>query len=334
MTLWIDQKYVSLVAPRLQQFKKKKADLYNFRCPFCGDSQKNKYKARGFLYQRGQAVFYKCHNCNISTTLAKLIEKIDPVLYREYLTERYRTGDESPAVEEETVTVGFKIEKAVVSLPGAVSLQKLPRDSVAWKYLLERKIPEDRIKELYFIDDMRKLVEVAPAYEGRLQEEARILIPFYSKKNGIFYGVSGRSLVSVGIRYMTVRFCDKPLIYGLNHIDETKTVYITEGPFDSMFLDNAIAAGGTSLMNAANMFKDTVLIFDNQPRNKEVVKEVERAAARGYKLMIWPSDWKYKDINEAIIDGISQSEIQELIYKNTHEGLSLNLAIRDWKRHA
>ena len=36
----VDSKYIGLISSRLQKFKRVKADLYNFRCPICGDSQK------------------------------------------------------------------------------------------------------------------------------------------------------------------------------------------------------------------------------------------------------------------------------------------------------
>ena len=47
----IDNKYIGLLSTRLQKFKKVKANLFNFRCPLCGDSQKNKNKTRGYIYQ-------------------------------------------------------------------------------------------------------------------------------------------------------------------------------------------------------------------------------------------------------------------------------------------
>ena len=59
----VDSKFIGLVSSRLQKFKKIKTDLYNFRCPICGDSQKNKSKTRGYLYSVKEDVNFMCHNC-------------------------------------------------------------------------------------------------------------------------------------------------------------------------------------------------------------------------------------------------------------------------------
>ena len=80
----VDIQYLLTLSPRLDRFKKKSNNLYNFRCPYCGDSQKKQSKARGFVYSMKNEYFFKCHNCSKGTTLGKLIEHIDPQLYREY----------------------------------------------------------------------------------------------------------------------------------------------------------------------------------------------------------------------------------------------------------
>ena len=59
---YIDQKYIMMISSRLQKFKKIKSGLYNFRCNICGDSQKNRNKARGYLYQVKNNTNFKCHN--------------------------------------------------------------------------------------------------------------------------------------------------------------------------------------------------------------------------------------------------------------------------------
>jgi hypothetical protein len=136
------------------------------------------------------------------------------------------------------------------------------------------------------------------------------------------------------LRYVTVRITDDPLIYGLDRIVRGKKIYITEGPIDSMFLPNSIAAGGTdfarALYNVAG--EEAILIFDNQPRNKQVVKRVESFVSRGYAMVIWNSTWNYKDINDAILSGCSVPAIEDILNKSTFKGLALKLAIRDWKK--
>jgi len=88
MPSYIDTKYVNLLSSRLLLFKRKNEGLYNFRCPFCGDSQKSKTKARGYFYQKRTDLFFRCHNCGESTTFSNFLKKLDGVLYKDYALER------------------------------------------------------------------------------------------------------------------------------------------------------------------------------------------------------------------------------------------------------
>ena len=96
MSLTIDIKYISLISSRLDKFSRKKDYLYNFRCPYCGDSQKNKNKARGYFYKSKSGMNFKCHNCNHGTTVEKFVKFIDPQLHREYVMERWSNGSKRP----------------------------------------------------------------------------------------------------------------------------------------------------------------------------------------------------------------------------------------------
>jgi transcription elongation factor Elf1 len=90
--LHIDAKYVSILGPRLRNFKKKSDYLWNFSCPICGDSSTNKTKARGYIYRTKTGLFYRCHNCSHGTNLGNIIKHIDEGLYKQYVVERYREG--------------------------------------------------------------------------------------------------------------------------------------------------------------------------------------------------------------------------------------------------
>ena len=88
----IDSKYVGLISSRLQKFKKVKPDLYNFRCPICGDSQKNKNKCRGYMYVVKNNTNFKCHNCGASLSLNNFIKKLDTTLHKQYTLEKFKEG--------------------------------------------------------------------------------------------------------------------------------------------------------------------------------------------------------------------------------------------------
>jgi hypothetical protein len=333
MSTIIDAKYIALISPKLLVFKRK-GNAYNFRCPFCGDSQKNKHKARGYLFPKKDGYIFKCHNCDLGTSLYKVIDTIDPSLARVYKLESFKErgiGNEPlpfsiPDVRKEIVT------KTVLD-DMLVKIKDLPADHFAVQYAKGRKIPKERYDDLYFARDMKALEVLNPAYEGRLVSDARLVIPFRNA-NGKLTGVSGRALGTSTLRYVTMRIEDEALVYGLDRVDTTKTIYVVEGPIDSMFLPNAIAAGGTDFTRAVRSIPTdrVVLVFDNQPRNQQVVKKIESFVSGGYGVVIWPDHWKYKDINEAVIDGLSTEAIHSIINTATHTGLALKLAIRSWKK--
>ena len=93
MSLYIDSKFLRLISSRLRNFKQKKDYLWNFSCPFCGDSAKNKTKARGYVFQKGSNLIYNCHNCGKGTSAGLLIKHVDPSLHKEYTLERYKAGE-------------------------------------------------------------------------------------------------------------------------------------------------------------------------------------------------------------------------------------------------
>ena len=86
----VDSKYIGLISSRLQKFKRVKADLYNFRCPLCGDSQKHKNKARGYVYPLKADMNFKCHNCGASTTFSNFLKSVDVTLHKQYIFEKFK----------------------------------------------------------------------------------------------------------------------------------------------------------------------------------------------------------------------------------------------------
>ena len=90
--LYIDAKFAQILGSRLRNFKQKKDYVWNYSCPVCGDSSKNKLKARGYIYRAKSDLLVKCHNCGYGTNIGNLIKYVDPVLYDEYVLERYKSG--------------------------------------------------------------------------------------------------------------------------------------------------------------------------------------------------------------------------------------------------
>jgi len=341
MTLHIDSKYVNLISHKVRNFKRKKDNLWNFSCPLCGDSQRNKTKARGYVFQKGNGLFYRCHNCSASTNLGNLLKNLDASLHKEYVLERYKSGEsgfsnfKDPNFNIPTPKFG-KVERQQFFQHGEYC-DKLPSGHFCLDYLRKRGVPAKHYKSLIFTSKYRDFVsEILPGGDKNILNDARLVIPFYNEYNELI-AVSGRALETNDkiLRYITLRTTesDDKLIYGLDRIDFTKKIRIVEGPIDSLFIHNCLASGDANLdLVAKSVVGDSVLIFDNEPRNREIVNTMSEAINSGYNVVIWPNNVKGKDINEMIMNGLSSDEIEDIISSNTFKGLQAQTKFVFWKK--
>ena len=327
---YIDTKYLNIIGPQLLQFKKKGDFLWNFRCPYCGDSQKSRTKARGFVYRKKNDLFYKCHNCGVGTTLGKLIEYVDSKIHKDYIMERYRCGVKTNNPEPE-----FKFDVPIFRKKGVLkslkSISDLSREHPARKIVEERLIPSEFLSDLYLCESFYKFTNTLvpnkfPSLDG---DHPRLLIPFRNEKGEVF-AYQGRAFGKEQPKYITIRLDDDTTkIFGLDRIDDSRQVYAVEGPLDSLFLDNCIAVGGADLAKLEN---DVVIIFDNEPRNREICKQMDSCIGFGKRIVIWPDSMKHKDINDMIMAGYAKEQIQEIIDDNIFSGASAKLRFSEWKK--
>ena len=340
--LWLDVKYAGLLSVQLEKYKVKQQNPYlaNFRCPVCGDSERNKNKARGYIYTKASSLYFKCHNCSSGYSLPNLIKMVNPSLYDQYTLERYKEGLDLHAVNKPKHTHEFSFTAPTFNKTDNlkklfVSMDQLDSNNPAYQYLESRKIPHSKYSSLYYIENVQDLEKLNDKYKDKIiGDESRIGIPFYDKENKLV-ALSCRAIDNNSLRYLTIRLDESAsLIYNLPNIDKTKQVYCVEGPIDSMFLPNCIAVGNADLNKIENFFSKltTTLIFDNQPRNFELVKLMRRAADNNYNIVIWPDTIIEKDINEMIINGKTSEQILQTINTNTFSGISLRLKLNTWSK--
>lgn len=329
---YIDQKYIGLVSPRLEQFKRKTPTLYNFRCPLCGDSERDKSKARGYLFEVKGDILYKCHNCGASLNFRSFIEQVDPNLKREYVTERFK----SKHIKKETTldrynSIKKKVHFAVDPMKGATRLDKLDDDHIAVQYVKNRKIPVDKWKLLYYTSKFKHFVNtiVPDKFDNEKNDEARLLIPFFNSKNELF-ALQGRSFkIDTRLRYITIKIDeDQAKIYGQERISTNMRKYIVEGPIDSLFVENCMAMAGSDIPAVKNL----VVVYDNENRNREIIKKMLSAIDNGYEIVVWPDYIKEKDINDMILSGMTQNDVMSVLNNNTYSGLQAKVRINQWKK--
>jgi hypothetical protein len=322
---FIDDKYISLLSPRLQKFKKVKVGLYNFRCPICGDSKKNKNRTRGYIYSVKNNTNFKCHNCGASLSFNNFLKQIDSTLHQQYSMEKFKegfTGKNFVVTKPE-----FKFEQPVFKKKVNINLPKASEDVSAKKYLESRKLDPEKF---YFADKFKEWVNtLKPTFDSIKYDEPRIVIPLYGFDNNLI-GVQGRALVSNSVKYITIMLDEEaPKIYGLESVNTKLPVYVVEGPFDSTFIDNCVALCGSDGDVRCLEGSDIIFVYDNEPRNEQIVRRIGDTIDRGYKVVIWPTNIKEKDINDMILSG---HNVKSMIESNTYSGLEANLKFTVWKK--
>ena len=318
----IDSKYIGIISPRLGKFKRVKADLYNFRCPICGDSKKNKNKTRGYIYSVKTNTNFKCHNCGASMSFSNFLKHVDAPTHKQYSLEKFKEGHTGRnfVVEEPD----FKFEapkfKKKLKLPKAIENPK------SCGYLMARKLDPSRF---YYAKHFKKFANsLKPTFDSEKHDEERIIIPLYYKNNLI--GFQGRSIDPNPVKYITVMLDDNaPKIYGLDNIKTDTPVYVSEGPFDSTFIRNAIAMCGADADVSRWGINNPVWIYDNEPRNREIVNRIDRTIDKGDSVVIFPSSIDEKDINDMVIAG---HDVQKIVECNTYSGLEAKLKFNTWKK--
>lgn len=326
---YIDTKYLNLLSVHLPLFKRKSDNLYNFRCPYCGDSQKNTTKTRGYVFIWKADYFYKCHNCAASGSFRKLIQDIDPELYKQYIMERFST-DRKPKLEKGPV---FKKPDKYIKneFKSLKKISQLKPDHYAKLYVENRKIPTDKHFKMFFAPKFFEWVNsVVPDKFDIKFDEPRLVLPFVDE-NKTLIGFQGRALKKSNTKYITIMVDEsKPKVFGLDGVDKNKKIYVVEGPIDSLFIDNCIAMAGADLSRL--QLPNTVTIYDNEPRNREIVSRMEKVVESGKEIVIWPIHNEYKDINDMVLAGYSKSYIRAQIEENTFSGLRASTKLSEWRK--
>jgi len=320
----IDSKYIGLVSSRLQKFKRVKADLFNFRCPICGDSKKHKNKARGYLYQVKTNTNFKCHNCGASLSFNNFLKQIDTSLHKQYVMEKFKegfAGGRNFVVEEPKFEFKKPVFKKKLDLPRA---DEIP---IAKEYLEKRKLDPSKFYFAYKFKEWTNTQKQTFDTIGR--DESRIIIPMYDEDK-ILIGFQGRSLGPNSVKYITVMINeDAPKIYGLDKIDNEKPIYIIEGPFDATLVQNGVAMCGSDLDIRSFGWSNYIYVYDNEPRNREIVNRITKTIDGGDKVVIWPTSVVEKDINDMVLGG---HKIMSVLESNTYSGLQAKVKFNNWKK--
>ena len=329
---YVEDKYIRFLNTRLDKFKHVKSGLYNFRCPYCGDSQRHKNKARGYFFLKKSEYIYKCHNCGVGRSLGNFLKDHAVDLYDQFILEKYRAGTtgkgrHTPNPEYKSAKPNF-----VSKVADLKSISDLNKKHAAREYLEKRQIPQEKLSSLYYTERFKTWInsKKPDTFQSLQTDRPRIIIPLIDSK-GDWFGVQGRSLLpNSTMRYITIIFDeDKQKVFGLNYVKESEPIYIVEGPFDSLFLDNSVAMVGSDFNPRSCGWSDYIWVYDNEPRNRQIVERISNVIDRGEKVVIWPQAVTEKDINDMILEG---KDPQKLVKDNTYQGIQAKIKLTEWKR--
>jgi hypothetical protein len=273
------------------------------------------------------------------------LKQFDDNQYRQYVIQRYAdTAKVGPAKSHKNIQDVLDFSPPVFTKkpdPKLIDqimdrLDTLPDDHEVIQYVTDRKIPRDAFSRLYFIPNVKDIIQLNAKYkESIITSEPRLAIPFFDG-TGKLLVVSLRGIRGESLRYINVKVDeDAPSIFGLDQVDPSKEILVVEGPLDSLFLDNSIACAGTSFgkIDQLPIQKEKItIIFDNQPKNREVGKLMNKYIDMSYKMVIWPDSVPGKDINEMIENGLTPDEIHAIINDNTFQGLAAKARYAMWRK--
>lgn len=328
----IDKLYINYLSGRLERFKWVRSTVAVCRCPYCGDGRKGT-KTRFYIYQdiKHQTYNYNvdCKNCGFSSSFQNFLKEQDPGMYQEYRLEKFRDkfGREPRQMFPQPVEPDQPTETKLETdtLKTAIRLSDLPNEHVAVQYVLNRKIPDKFLDYFLYTDNFRELASSFKdeEYAEKMPEDARLVIPFYNEF-GQLRVFQGRSLdPNNKMRYISVKKTDaEEKTFGLDRIDRAKEVRVCEGPIDSLFVKNCLASADADLLRV----EGDIYIYDAQYRNRDVCRHINKAIEAGVKVVLFPKEFVWKDINDAVKDGgLNSDDIESLIREHTYQGLKAKL---------
>ena len=260
------------------------------------------------------------------------LKEIDTVLYKQYTMEKFKEGHTGKNFVVEEPKFNFQKPDFFRKNENSKSVKKLdlPKASevqIAREYLEKRQLDP---KKFYFANNFKEWTNTQKVtFDTIGRDESRIIIPMYDTESNLI-GFQGRALGPNPVKYITVMlYDDVPKIYGLEKINKEETVYVTEGPFDSTFIPNSIAMCGADADLNKWGISNCVWIYDNEPRNSEIVSRYASTISRGQRIVIWPTSIVQKDINDMILAGLN---VMDVIKLNTHSGLEAKIKFNNWKK--
>lgn len=229
-----------------------------YDCPVCSyDIKKLEHgDGKGNLEINYEKFVYQCWVCsethNTKGSLLKLVNKYGS----ESQIKKIKLYVPDEILQEVKTYESILLPKEFISFSNATEgLKKTHFYKQAYNYLKIRNVSDELIKEN----------KIGFCYEGKYAN--RIVIPSFNSKGILNYFVCRSYENKPKLKYLNPIQSKEEIIWNESNINWKKTVYLVEGPFDSIFVPNSIALLGKRI--SENLFKklyqkakDIVIILD------------------------------------------------------------------------
>jgi hypothetical protein len=300
----------------------------NFRCPACGDSKKDEFMCRGWMYENKGEMKFGCFNCSSGSYLVPFVKEYFPNVWDGFRLENFK----SRTTKKPDLLEALKPKKVLYKHSDYKCVNLLSDEHKAVQYLINRKIPRSFFKEIFYTSKWKKCAN--DICEGIMQnldkDYPRIVFPL-KDKDGVF-GIQGRDLANHPAKYQTILSSEDAIkVWGMHRVNDSKRVFILEGILDAMFIANAIAMLGGSASPKIIPYDDKVWVLDNEPRHPDTKKRMYKLIRQGEQVLIWHNcPFKGKDINEMVQNGGSIIDINKYMWKNVYSGLMAQAKMSEW----
>lgn len=338
-SIWLDKKYINLIAVHLPRFGWKSAAMANFRCIVCGDSKQHEFKARAYLYPfKNTGYMMKCHNCGLALPFPAFLKRVSRATFDDYIMEKFNTRG-----HRDTSAVSSSLVVPVSRVYGYSDVHQLSSASLpealhpVRSFITHRGLPADAHTRLYATAHAHTWLTALVGREksSKVQDGVPYLVIPLRFADRSWYGAQVRPLDRK--QYLTFRWTHDHLrTFGLDANRPTETTYCFEGPLDALCVRNAIALCGADLMTGLDRTRDAghvlthpVLVWDNEPRSQPIVQQLSRAIDRGHTVVIWPRSIREKDANDMVNAG---HDVHAILRGATYQGLRAELEFQQWKQ--
>lgn len=335
---WLQEQFIEEAGRSLEGFRKVRDGLYNCRCPICGDSATDETKRRGYFIQHPESGWsYYCHNCGAAQGVKWFLKTTDEELYRRYCLAAFKSGkDLSFATKRPEIKAMSIEEQKILGSRLLVRCSNLDADHPCSQYLKKRMVDSEMASHIFWTDDFRKLVDGACRGKYEISK-----LP----EKGIVFPVRNFDLHLVGWQVRDIEAQDKrrrfatctvdgssgSLCFVPRRLDKTKPVFVVEGCIDALFIRNSVARLQAALWKFAPEGMQCIYFNDQEPRNREVAKEVKQCVKRGLRTVLLPSAFQEMDVNDLVLKaGMKPEQIEEAFLEYSWSGLQAEVKYAKW----